>query len=114
GPRPPALRSSAEEPGRIEKCELRHFVSEDRVGDELAAEEAENIAVARVATRDPDLVFTRHTPDDRQEVHDQAEKAGPTVIHAERAPDEVGDERLQSALDRRRRRLDGRELLVQR
>ena len=46
--------SRLDESGGIEQRELRRLASEDRVHDQLAADEAEDVAVARVAACYPD------------------------------------------------------------
>ena len=45
--------SDAEQPGGLEEVEQRIAVAEDRPGDEAAAREAEDVAVAGVAAGDP-------------------------------------------------------------
>jgi hypothetical protein len=79
-----------------------------------AAEQSEDVPVARVAAGHPHAVLTRDAADDRQEVHDEAEQPRPAVVDSQRTADQLGDERRQRSLDRRRGRLVGRELLVQR
>ena len=44
---------------RVEDLELGRTLTEDRAGDEVAAREAERIAVARVPAGDPDTVLAK-------------------------------------------------------
>src|SRR5213076_2088691 len=48
----------------IEQVELRRVLAEDRVGDELAAGEAEHVAVPGIAARDPERVAAGDAPDE--------------------------------------------------
>ena len=57
----------SEEARRIEQLELRRLAAEDRVRCKRAAREAENVAVAGVAARDPDApVSSGHRAHERQ------------------------------------------------
>ena len=103
-----------QEPRRIEQGELGRLAPEHRLRGELAAEEAEHVAVAGVAAGDPDRALAGDTPDDGQEVQHQPEQPCPAVVDPQRAADELGDERFERALDVRRRHLVGRELVLER
>ena len=59
----------------------RRALARDRVGDELAAGEAEDVAVTRVAGGDPDAVAAGHPPGERQHVRRRAPDPGPAVRH---------------------------------
>src|SRR4051812_2798930 len=50
-------------PRRVEEPELGRTLAEDRARDQVAARQAECVAVARVAARDPDAVA--HLADER-------------------------------------------------
>src|SRR5919201_4295892 len=67
---------------RVEEVEERRLSAEDRLGDELATDEAEHVAVARVPARDPDTILAGDATDDGQEVEHKAEDAGPAVRDA--------------------------------
>src|SRR5439155_11330374 len=56
------------EASRVEHLELGRLFAEDGAGDQVATGEPEHVAVAGVATRDPDALTARHGPDQRLEV----------------------------------------------
>ena len=70
----------------------RLVLPEHRRRDQLAAGEAEHVAVTRVAAGHPDVVEPRDATDDRQEVHHHAEDAGPGVVDPQLAAHQVVDE----------------------
>ena len=82
--------------------------------DELAAREAEHVAVPRIATRHPGVVEPRDPPDDRQEVHHHPEDAGPGVVDPQLAAHEAVDEAVERGLHRIGQLLVGGELRVER
>ena len=69
----------AEESRRIEEVELGLAAPEHGLSDELAAREAEHVAVARVAGCDPHAVATGDRAGERQVVFRHAEDPGPAV-----------------------------------
>jgi hypothetical protein len=61
------MSSRLEEPRGVEQREKLGFASEERIGDKLSASEAEDVAVAGVAGRDPDSAgVARHRANERQ------------------------------------------------
>jgi hypothetical protein len=59
------LTVSSQQPRGVEQLELRRRASEDRLRDELAAEQAEHVAVAGVAAREPRSFLARDPTHDR-------------------------------------------------
>ena len=70
--------------------------------------------MARVAAGDPHAALAWDASDNGHEVQHQPEQARPAVVDTERAADELGDKRLERALDVRGRDLVGRELFLER
>ncbi len=70
--------------------------------------------MAGVAARDPEPLVSGDAPHDRDEVEDHAEDPGPAIVDAQRPPDVLLDEALESSLDDGRRDLLSRELRVER
>ena len=70
--------------------------------------------MAGVAARDPHPLLAGDAADDRQEVEHQPEDPGPAVLDGDRPADQLGDERLERALDPGRDLLVGRELRLER
>ena len=56
------------EPRRSEQFQQRVVLARDRGRDELPAEEAEDVAVSRVAACDPDAVVAGHRAYERQQI----------------------------------------------
>jgi hypothetical protein len=56
---------------------LGRLAPEHRLRDELAAHQAEYVAVAGVAAGNPDVLLAGNAADDREEIHHQAEQTGP-------------------------------------
>ena len=73
------LGSSAQQQSRrVEALEQRLRVAEHRARHEVAAHEAEDVPVARVAAGDPRAVVVRNAADDGQEVEHETEDARPS------------------------------------
>src|SRR5205823_2776997 len=70
-------RRDSDQPGGIEQLEDRVRPPEDRGSDELAAHQAEHVAVTRVAGSDPDAVAAGDSTHKWQEVLREAEDPGP-------------------------------------
>src|SRR5262249_13329654 len=104
--------SPSGETRRVEQLQLGRLTPEDRVRDELAAGEAEDVAVPGVAARDPDsAVPPKNGADERKHVLSQSEDACPAMRHPHFRADELVQERLERRLDRRRGLLDVGELV---
>ena len=76
-PRLPGYASRLSRRAGREVPQQRVVGARDRSGHELAAGEAEHVAVARVAARHPDVVEARDAADDREEVHHHARRCPP-------------------------------------
>src|SRR5205085_1592925 len=87
--------SSDEQARRREQLQQRVRLTEHRLRDEVAAHEAEDVAVTRVAAGDPRVLVTGHAADDRQEVEDEPEDPGPAMLDPQLTTDELRDERLE-------------------
>src|SRR5713101_5263473 len=94
-----------EQPGRSEELERNVIPCEDRRRDELAAHEAENVAVARIAGGDPRAVVTGDSPDERKQILRQPEDPSPAVRDRRQVAEQFDEERVQRVLDRLGRRL---------
>src|SRR5436305_7645901 len=92
-----ATTPSSDEASRSEDLELARAVAEDRSPEQLAAGEAERVAVARVAAGDPYPVA--NLADDGHAVRRDAPDAGPPVRHVRAIAHEPLDERVEAALD---------------
>ena len=97
------VKSALDEARGVEQLELRRRLAEDRVGDELAAREAEHVAVARVAGGDPEpsRPGTRPTSGSMSCVRPKM-PAQRCVMRGVLA-DQLAEEALERRLDRRRR-----------
>src|SRR2546425_13283567 len=73
----------------VEHVEQRMHVVEHRFRDQIAACEAEHVAVTGVAARDPHAVGAGHAAGERQVVAHDAEDAGPAVLDLDGSSDEV-------------------------
>src|SRR5207247_563688 len=77
----------AEQPGRLEQRQQGRLASQDRLCDQLAAHEAERVAVSRVAAGDPDPLPAGKRPDHGQEVEHEPEDPCPAMSDLERGSD---------------------------
>src|SRR3954464_5381610 len=102
------MPSSGDEPGGSEDLELARAVAQDRSREQLAAGEAERVAVARVAAGDPYALA--NLADDRDPVRRHAPDSRPAVRHVRAIADEALDEPVEAALDQVGRLLDVRLL----
>ena len=85
-----------EQPRRIEQLELWRRRAEDRLRDELAAGEAQHVAVARVAGGDPDAVPARDPADEREAVLRSRRRCPASGARSRGcSPSELGGERLE-------------------
>src|SRR6266508_1356309 len=109
-----APRSRAEQPPRRERIQQSMPAAREGPRDQVAAEEAEHVAVPRVAACDPDAFAARDLADDGEKVEHEPEDPRPAVRDLDGLADQSRDELFQCALNRRRRLLVGRELRVKR
>jgi hypothetical protein len=73
----------------IEKIQLGPWIAEERLRDELAAREAEDVPVAGVAGRDPDAILSWERADEWIFIRCPAPDSGPPGLDRRLEADEL-------------------------
>src|SRR5436305_8094846 len=87
------LLNVLDEPGGREQFEQRVVTTQDCGGDELSAQEPEDVAVPRVAGRDPHAFVAGHRTDERQQVLREPEDPRTAVRHVGQVAEQLDEER---------------------